>query len=156
MRDTAFGERLRALRGQHSKAEFARLLGLSAQDYHRYEDGRMPRADTLMEIAKRRGVAVDWLIGAVSSHDPSALPSGAHEQPTTQTVQQNHQNCRFPSNCDLVQELASHRAALAQMQEQLNTLPQLQAQLNTLTQLLGATLAASSQPGAANNNKKAG
>lgn len=61
-----FSERLKRLRGSRSKSEFARLLGLTAQVYQRYEDGRVPRADTLSVIAERLNVSVKWLLSGDS------------------------------------------------------------------------------------------
>jgi len=58
-----FAERLRELRGDRNKAEFARFLGVSAPVYQRYEDGRVPRHDYLSVIAEKCGVSVDWLLG---------------------------------------------------------------------------------------------
>lgn len=55
--------RLRLLRSERSKADFARFLGLSAPVYQRYEAGRIPAKDKLLEIAKRCRVDPDWLIG---------------------------------------------------------------------------------------------
>lgn len=59
-----FSERLRAIRGQRTKAAFARELGCSPQNYQRYEAGRIPDPVILADIAQRSGVTVDWLLGA--------------------------------------------------------------------------------------------
>jgi Predicted transcriptional regulators len=61
-----FSGRLRSLRGERSKAEFARFLGVSAPVYQRYEDGRIPRADALQTIAERLSVSVEWLVSGNS------------------------------------------------------------------------------------------
>ena len=58
-----FSERIKTVRGQRSKAEFARVLLISPQNYQRYEDGRIPDADILDRIASQCNVTVDWLLG---------------------------------------------------------------------------------------------
>jgi len=63
-----FSLRLRSLRKDMKKASFARFLGISnPQNYQRYEDGRIPDAVILQEIANRCGVTVDWLLGREDS-----------------------------------------------------------------------------------------
>lgn len=57
-----FSDRLMGLRGKRKKSEFSRFLGVSAQVYQRYEDGRIPAAGILSDIAKRCGVSVEWLL----------------------------------------------------------------------------------------------
>ena len=64
---SAIGPNLRALRGSLSQAEFAKFLGVANQvTYHRYEKGRVPKADVLQQIAKRIGITVDDLLSPVS------------------------------------------------------------------------------------------
>lgn len=58
-----FSDRLKSLRNERKKADFARLLGVPPQNYQRYEDGRIPDADMLANIARKCGVTVDWLLG---------------------------------------------------------------------------------------------
>ena len=60
-----FSERLRALRAEKGlkQREFAKILGITAQNYNRYERGRIPRADILSEISAQCGVTVDWMLG---------------------------------------------------------------------------------------------
>jgi transcriptional regulator with XRE-family HTH domain len=58
-----FSERLKSLRGDRNKAEFARVLGIPAPMYHRYEDGQVPKENNLRVIAERCGVTIDWLLG---------------------------------------------------------------------------------------------
>lgn len=58
-----FSDRLRELRGNRNKAEFARFLGIPAPMYHRYELGQVPKEDNLRVISKRCQVTVDWLLG---------------------------------------------------------------------------------------------
>lgn len=64
---SVFGPNLRALRGESSQAEFAKLLGLANQvTYHRYENGRVPRAEVLQQIADRVGLTVNDLLSPLS------------------------------------------------------------------------------------------
>jgi transcriptional regulator with XRE-family HTH domain len=62
-----FSDRLRVLRAQRTKAEFARFLGFAAPVYQRYEDGRVPQHKHLSVIADRCHVTVDWLLGRVQN-----------------------------------------------------------------------------------------
>lgn len=74
-----FAERLKKLRGDRSKAEFARFLGVSAPVYQRYEEGRIPRADTLSVIAERLGVTVRWLLNGDGLVMSAVYESGVRE-----------------------------------------------------------------------------
>lgn len=59
---------LKMLRGERSQMEFARFLGISNQvTYHRYENGRVPRASGLQQIASRIGITVDELLSPISA-----------------------------------------------------------------------------------------
>ena len=57
-----FSDRLKELRGNQSKADFARLLGIPAPMYHRYENGQIPQYDNLRVIAKHGKRSVEWLL----------------------------------------------------------------------------------------------
>lgn len=51
------------MRGAVSQAQFANLLGITNQvTYHRYESGRVPKAEILQRIANRFGITVDALL----------------------------------------------------------------------------------------------
>jgi transcriptional regulator with XRE-family HTH domain len=65
-----FSDRLRTVRGDRSKVEFARLIGTTAQNYQRYEAGRIPDAVILTTIAERCHVTVDWLLGRTAETGP--------------------------------------------------------------------------------------
>lgn len=67
-----FSERLKLLRGNRNKAEFARFLGIPAPMYHRYENGQIPKHDYLSVISKKTGKTVDWLLGKDEPIDPAA------------------------------------------------------------------------------------
>ena len=146
-----FSARLKALRGTRSKAEFARLIGVPAPMYHRYELGQVPKSHYLQVIADRCGVTIEYLLGdspaladpasGQQPHHPGHAPPGsAHalhvrEHPPgygAAPAAPLHTTCRIPANCDLPHELADMKAQLAT----------LSAQVETLTRLLGATLAA--------------
>ena len=68
--ESNFADRIRSLRGDRTKADFARFLGIPPPVYQRYEEGRIPSADNLMVISSRCGVSVDWLLGQSESHQP--------------------------------------------------------------------------------------
>lgn len=73
-----FSARLKQLRGDRKKAEFGRFLGVpNSPTYQRYEDGRIPDAETLQRIADRCGVTVDWLFG----REREALAAEAAKRP---------------------------------------------------------------------------
>ncbi len=116
-----FSDRLKALRGDRKKAEFSRFLGVSAPDYQRYENGRMPRADVLSAISARLNMTVDELL------------SGNSQTPTSPTA--NH--CRYPEACDIQAEFGLVREELASVEASLASMA---AQLDTVTRLLGAAL----------------
>lgn len=57
-----FSERLIFLRGKRSKAEFARIIGVSAPLYHQWENGQIPSYDKALLIAKACDIPVDVLL----------------------------------------------------------------------------------------------
>ena len=162
-----FSDRLKELRGARSKAEFARFIGVPAPMYHRYELGQVPKSHYLQVIADRCGVTIEWLLGTTpglamhaSCRPPATSPGSSatslRDGPTP-SYRSAHAAppqplCRYPADCDLVQELSAQRHAQADVQAQLVTLS---TQVETLTRLLGATLAASAQ-NAAHDKQKAG
>jgi transcriptional regulator with XRE-family HTH domain len=123
-----FSDRLRALRGDRKKAEFARLLGVSPPDYQRYENGRMPRADVLSAMSVRLDMTVDQLL------------SGNISTPTAPTPTP----CRYPESCDLERELIQMRNEYGQMRDEWTSvdarLSAMSVQLETVTRLLGVAL----------------
>lgn len=60
-----FALRLREVREKKNlnKREMAEFLGFRPPVYWRYEDGRLPDADTISVIANHLGVSIDWLLG---------------------------------------------------------------------------------------------
>ena len=152
MNNLFFGDQLRSLRGTRKKNEFAKFLGLAAPAYQKYENGRVPRADTLLEISKRCGVPLEQLIGVNPDeqiHPGMAARSAAPPAALAVATPATAPACRFPVDCDLVQ-------ALAKITERLDTIPQMQAQINTLTQLLGASLRKPNEAPEREQRKKAG
>ena len=60
-------DNLKAIRGGLSQAEFAGFLEIPNQvTYHRYENGRVPKAHVLQQIASRLGISVDELLAPIS------------------------------------------------------------------------------------------
>jgi len=56
------GNRLRALRGALSQAEFAKMLRLSLRAYQRYEHGeRSPKLETVLRISALCDVSIEWI-----------------------------------------------------------------------------------------------
>lgn len=50
------------MRGKRTKAEFARLVGVSGQAIDNYEKGRTPKKEILDKIAARMGKRIKWII----------------------------------------------------------------------------------------------
>lgn len=46
---------LKELRGEKTKTEFARIVGVTSQAIANYEDGRMPKMEVLEKIAAATG-----------------------------------------------------------------------------------------------------
>lgn len=74
---SAVARNLRALRGARTQAEFAAFLGIANQQtYHRYESGRVPKAETLRQIAGRIGITVDELLTPLPVERIAAVAAG--------------------------------------------------------------------------------
>ena len=60
----AIGRRIRETRGfDVTQEEFARQLGISQSQLSKYERGlAAPAADALIQIKKRFGASIDWLL----------------------------------------------------------------------------------------------
>jgi transcriptional regulator with XRE-family HTH domain len=73
-----FSQRLATLRGNRSKRSFCKEIGVnSPQTYQHYENGRVPDMDTLVAIADRCGVTVDYLLGREAAAEPGMLHGAA-------------------------------------------------------------------------------
>lgn len=58
---------LKAIRGEASQADFAKVLGIANQvTYHRYESGRVPKAEILHELSERLGISLEELLSPIS------------------------------------------------------------------------------------------
>jgi transcriptional regulator with XRE-family HTH domain len=112
-----FSERLKTCRGKRSKADFSRFLGVSAQNYQRYESGRIPDADILLQIANRSGVPVGWLLG--SENEP---PVSAVREPAAQYLAQPPDRCRYPADCNLPERLSAIESELSDVRKLLVSL----------------------------------
>lgn len=65
---------LKAMRGELSQAEFASLIGIPNQvTYHRYESGRVPKAEMLQQIAARLGITVDELLSPMTGDRATSI-----------------------------------------------------------------------------------
>ncbi len=78
-------ERLKALRGNRSQSEFAKMCGLQQQAYSKWEQGATPNAFGVAAICQATGVSADWLLGLkeggsgasiVGSHNAQAINGG--------------------------------------------------------------------------------
>jgi transcriptional regulator with XRE-family HTH domain len=64
-------ERIRELRrrqfGARGKADFAQRLGVSAEEYERFERGRIPPGDILVRMCELTGEDLQWLLTGVAA-----------------------------------------------------------------------------------------
>ena len=69
--EQALGQRIRELRRRHfgprGKQLFAQRLGLSAEEYERYERGALPPGDVLVRMCEATGEDLQWLLTGVAS-----------------------------------------------------------------------------------------
>lgn len=73
-----FAERLKALRGKTSQADFAEKVGISRPTVGFYESGdRIPDALTLKQIAEACGVTTDYLVGLSDNKTAENFEAGA-------------------------------------------------------------------------------
>src|SRR5258706_10030694 len=71
------GRRLKARRGAKTLQEIANKIGSSASTIQRYENGRIPDAEILEELAKIYGVTARWLL--TGEEGVSGGPGGVAE-----------------------------------------------------------------------------
>lgn len=58
-----YENRLFVLRGRRSQAEFAKMLGLSQQNYGNYENGKQGlKSDMIVKICKMFNCSAEWLL----------------------------------------------------------------------------------------------
>jgi len=79
-------ERIKALRMKgETQSDFAQRLGTTQASISRYLNGRQPDRETLIRIAKRTGVSLDWLLtGNVPS--PDKAPKGKGDDQVLQAA----------------------------------------------------------------------
>ena len=84
---SAVSANLKILRGARSQVEFSKFLGIANQvTYHRYENGRVPRAPILQQIATRIGISVDELLSPISSERGVEIRSRSETSGATETT----------------------------------------------------------------------
>lgn len=72
------GNRLKILRKNVSKKEFAVKIGISPRAYHYYESGeRLPPGSVLERIALISGKTVDWLLGCEKTEGSGVVKESA-------------------------------------------------------------------------------
>lgn len=76
--------RMKQVRGDRSQRQFALDLKTFQQNVHRYEkeDGPVPGADFLVQLALTEGVSIDWvLLGEGEMQRKLAKPKVANKKP---------------------------------------------------------------------------
>lgn len=70
-----FKDRLRTLRGQESKADFAKKIGINPSTLGNYEQGQsLPNIEVITRLCEECSVSSDWLIFGSSSQEKSQPP----------------------------------------------------------------------------------
>lgn len=75
-RDKLFGSRIKQLRRLHrlTQSELGEMVGLTQQSITAWETGRSyPDVYTLIRLAEKYQVSVDWLLGLSETAEPSRL-----------------------------------------------------------------------------------
>lgn len=72
-----FSNRLRSLRQERElkQSDIAKYLGVSAQSYSSYENGREPNYEMLKKLCSFFNVSADWLLGLSEYRQPFNLDS---------------------------------------------------------------------------------
>ncbi|MEI6125195.1 MAG: helix-turn-helix domain-containing protein [Pseudomonadota bacterium] len=64
------GERLKKMRGEMSQASFAKMLGVKAPQYNRYETGKIkPPRKLLEQISEVKKISIDWILTGESIYN---------------------------------------------------------------------------------------
>lgn len=58
----AIAKRLRELRGTATQGEWAKRTGVSQQRVSAHENGVLPSTESLIAMAEKTGVSVDWIL----------------------------------------------------------------------------------------------
>lgn len=84
--EQALAQRIRELRrrhfGAHGKEEFARRLGITLQEYERYERGVLPPGDLMVRMCEVTGEDLQWLLTGVAGRGTVVIAGtrGRHQQ----------------------------------------------------------------------------
>ncbi len=150
-----------------SQKEMAERIGISQTAVQKWKNGGSISYENVVALARVLDTTTNELLcdnPGLASHASGFSPAtkpGSSDMPIRDHRPPSYSNahatppqplCRFPADCDLVQELSAQRSAQADVQAQLATLS---TQVETLTRLLGATLAANAN-GVAHEKQKAG
>ena len=119
-----FSRNLRGLRGHRTQAEFAAFLGLKNQvTYHRYENGRIPRAAVLQDFASRIGITVDEFLSEIPANRLAEIrlgvpsPDGSGERSGAQVKSDEDQASQYEELRATDQALARRYADVSFLDE---------------------------------------
>lgn len=114
------GTRIRELRRRHfgarGKAEFARRLGVTVEEYERYERGAVPAGELMVRMCELTGEDLQWLLTGMAARGTVVIAEAR----------------------------SRHRALISQIAELLDRSPELAAPLEAFTDLLSKGEAATS------------
>lgn len=80
-------ERIKSLRMDgETQTEFAQRLGTTQASISRYLNGRQPDRETLIKIARRAGVSLDWLLTGSGKSGKVPVPKGKNDEVLLQAV----------------------------------------------------------------------
>ena len=107
-----------------TKAEIAKIAGVGPSSVTKWAAGGLIRASHLHKIALHFGVPVYALTVNPSEPTTPVPPIMSVRSPPVPAygVPQPSQLCRFPADCDLVQELAGIRSEMAALKAQMTGL----------------------------------
>ncbi len=87
-------ERLKALRGNRSQSEFAKMCGLQQQAYSKWELGSSPSAFGVVSICQATGCSADWLLGLKDEDGPRVSQAASNiGGSNTQVAASNCKDC---------------------------------------------------------------
>lgn len=74
------GNKIRQLRGDKTKKDFAEMMLVTSTTISNWESGRkIPQISTLRTIAEKGNVSMDWLLGLSEKKKPNAFPETYEE-----------------------------------------------------------------------------
>lgn len=104
-----YENRLFELRGDLSQAEFAKLIGLSQQNYGNYEKGKQAlRSDLIKRICTKFGCSAEWLLG----FDAPIPPTFSKQE---QTLLRDFRSCTPDRRLMLLRTAHDYAAASGEM-----------------------------------------